>query len=135
MPCFSGIMTKETAEHGWIAGICHEKAVQSHLLTCCDAGSHFQSRVADRGDHECSKELSYLFKFLFLSFVVSHFERLLFWSSLVRLLVLLACVPNHSPETCDWGSNSHWGCCHDFSLWNGGNVILPLFFIFFYLKG
>lgn len=51
--------------HGWIAGMCHEKAVQSRLPTCCGAGLHFQSRLADRGDRECAKGLSYLCKFLF----------------------------------------------------------------------
>lgn len=65
VPCSSGIMTKETAETDGLPGICHEKAVQSPLPTCCDAGSHFQSRDAYREDHQHSEELSYLCKFLF----------------------------------------------------------------------
>lgn len=121
VPCFSGIMTKETAEP-WVD--CRDMSWES----CPESSAHMLwcwLTFADRGDHERSKELSSLCKFLFLSFVVSHFERLLFWSSLVRLLVPFACMPSHSPETCDWSCNSHWGCCHGFSLWNGGNVVLP----------
>lgn len=56
-----------------------------------------------------------------------EFERLLFWSSLDRLLVPLACMPHHGSETCDWGYNSHRGCCHVFSVWNVGDVTLLRF--------
>lgn len=65
----------------------------------------------------------------FLSVVMSQkeFERLLFWSSLGRLLVPLSCMPHHGSETCDWGYNSHGGCCHVFSIWNAGDVMLPHF--------
>lgn len=114
-----------------IAGIHDEKDAQSHLPTCCDAGSHFQSRAADRRDHDSSKDLCYLCKFLFLSSVVSHFGRLLFWFSLVRLLIPLSCMPG-LPWDLRLGCNSYWGCCHIFSLWNGWSVILSPFYIFIF---
>lgn len=40
--------------------------------------------------------------------------------------LLLAC-PVTVLRLNDWCCNSHWGCCHGFPLWNGGNVILPHF--------
>lgn len=129
MPWFSGIVTKETAEP-WID--CRNMSWESHPelpahMLCC--WLTFPGRAADRGDHEHSKELWLSVQAPFLSFVVSHAARLLFWSSWVRLLISLACMhPKYSPETCDMVCNSHWDWCRGFSLWNVGNEIFPHFF-------
>lgn len=128
--CALFLWNDDQGNYWTIAGIYHEKDAQSHLSTCCDAGSRFQSRVADRRDHDSSEELCYLCKFLFLSFGVSHFARLLFRFSLVRLLIPLSCMPG-LPWNLWLGCNR--GCCHIFSLWNGWSVILPLFLNYYYL--
>lgn len=110
--CALFLWNDDQGNYWTIAGIYHEKDAQSHLSTCCDAGSRFQSRVADRRDHDSSEELCYLCKFLFLSFAVSHIARLLFWFSLVRLLIPLSCMPG-LPWNLWLGCNR--GCCHIFS--------------------